>query len=396
MTPMPPAEPANAPGPAPAPSIDRSAFLQRMKIATYGIVLFVLTIHLLKEFREMLQPLFVALFLGFLMHPVHRWLIRRGIPSIFAYGIIVVLVVLGFLAFGSILYVNVAELARDKQKLRQYEDRLGGIVKNVTAHLPFEKKDDAEEKKGERDIRNGVLGVAGTIAERRGAAPEPIWRDILSPERLINPAVAAFGQLRDSLAWAALVFLFVLFLIAEKVTFPHRLALAFGDLHGDRIMAIVESINQAISQYIAVKTLVSALAGLLTYAVLAFFGVELAASWGLLVFLFNYIPYVGSLIACALPILLSFLQFNDELWKPIVIAVSLIGIQQGIGNWIEPRMAGQRLDVSPLLIVLSLTFWWTVWGIFGAILAVPLLVIVRIILDNIPETKPIATLISNR
>lgn len=193
-----------------------------------------------------------------------------------------------------------------------------------------------------------------------------------------------------------IVFLFVLFLIAEKVTFPHRVALAFGDEQGVRFLLIVESINQAISQYVAVKTLVSVLAGLLSYAVLTLFGVELAASWALLIFLLNYIPYVGSLVACALPIVLSFLQFEDAIWKPIVIAIGLIGIQQGIGNWIEPRMAGQRLDVSPLLIVLSLTFWWTVWGIFGAILAVPLLVIVRIILDNIPETKPIATLISNR
>jgi predicted PurR-regulated permease PerM len=174
------------------------------------------------------------------------------------------------------------------------------------------------------------------------------------------------------------------------------LELAFGNVQGDRIMGIVESINQAISQYIAVKTLVSALAGLLSYAVLALMGVELAASWALLIFLFNYIPYVGSMIACALPIGLSFLQFDDELWKPILITVLLIGIQQGIGSWIEPRMAGQRLHVSPLLIVLSLTFWWTVWGIFGAILAVPLLVILRIVLDNIPETKPIATLMSNR
>src|SRR5207244_9688571 len=106
-------------------------------------------------------------------------------------------------------------------------------------------------------------------------------------------------------------------------------------------------------------------------------------------------PYVGSLVAVALPILLSFLQF-DEAWKPIVIAILLIGIQQMIGNWIEPRMAGQRLDVSPFLIVVSLAFWWFVCGIIGAILAVPLLVIVKIILDNIPETKPIATLISNR
>ncbi len=385
MTPMPPAEPMNPHAAAPPPSIDPSTFLQRMKIATYSVVLFVLTIHLLKEFREMLQPLFIALFLGFLMHPVHRWLIRRGIPSIFAYGIIVVLVVLGSLGFGSIMYANVAELARNEAKLRQYEDRLDAIVRNVLAHVPFRKEIDEEKKEGEPEPN-----------EKKGGRNQSILRGIFEPQQLIAPAVAAASQLKDSVTWAALVFLFVLFLIAEKVTFPHRIALAFGEQQGERVMLIVESINQAISQYIAVKTVVSALAGLLTYAVLAVFRVELAATWGLLVFMLNYIPYVGSLIACALPILLSFLQFNDELWKPIVIAVSLIGIQQGIGNWIEPRMAGQRLDVSPLLIVLSLTFWWTVWGIFGAILAVPLLVIVRIILDNIPETKPIATLISNR
>ena len=71
--------------------MDRSAFMQRMKLATYGMVLFVLSIHLLREFREMLQPLFVAVFLGFLMHPVHRWLIRRGIPSLVAYGVILTL-----------------------------------------------------------------------------------------------------------------------------------------------------------------------------------------------------------------------------------------------------------------------------------------------------------------
>jgi predicted PurR-regulated permease PerM len=381
MTPTPPAEPANSA--APTPSIDPSAFLQRMKIATYSAVLFVLTIQLLKDFREMLQPLFVALFLGFLMHPVHRWLIGRGIPSIFAYGIIVILVVLGFLGFGSIMYANVAELARNEAKLRQYEDRLDTIIRNVVAHLPFKKEIEADKKEG-----------AAEPGEAKGRNAS-ILRGIFEPERLIAPAVAAATQLKDSVTWAALVFLFVLFLIAEKVTFPHRIALAFGDQQGERVMGIVESINQAISQYIAVKTVVSLLAGLLSYAVLAYMEVELAASWGILIFLLNYIPYVGSLIACALPILLSFLQF-DEIWRPIVIAVSLIGIQQGIGNWIEPRMAGQRLDVSPLLIVLSLTFWWTVWGIFGAILAVPLLVIVRIILDNIPETKPIATLISNR
>lgn len=370
--------------PAPPPILDGSIFMRRLRIATYGIALFVLTIHLLKEFREMLQPLFVALFLGFLMHPIHRWLLRRGIPSLVAYGVILALVMLGFFAFGSIMYANVAELARDEEKLRQYEDKLDAIGRNVADYFPFEKKVDPAEKKAHPDPN-----------EKKGGPNESIWRGVFSPERFIAPAVAAFSQLQASMAWAALVFLFIVFLIAEKVSFPKRLGLAFGQVQGDQILSVVESINLAIGQYIAVKTLVSALAGILSYAVLAFFEVELAASWGILIFLLNYIPYVGSLVACTLPIVVGFLKYGGS-WEPIVITISLIGIQQIIGNWVEPRMAGQRLDLSPLMIVLSLAFWWSVWGVFGAILAVPLLVIVKIILDNIPETRPIATLISNR
>ena len=79
-----------------------------------------------------------------------------------------------------------------------------------------------------------------------------------------------------------------------------------------------------------------------------------------------------------------------------MITISLIAIQQGIGTLVEPRLAGHRLDVSPLLIVLSLAFWGAIWGPVGMILAVPLLVSVKIVLENIPETKPIATLISNQ
>jgi predicted PurR-regulated permease PerM len=362
------------------------AFMERVRHAAYAIILIVLAIHLLREFRAMLQPLFVALFLTFLMHPIHRWLVQRGIPSLVGYGIILSGVALGFFAFGSIMVANVAELARDQAKLKQYEARLNSIVRDIADRLPMKKVDEPDEQK-----------PPPLPGDKTAKSPDAIWDRLLPPGWFINPALSVFAQVQESIAWSALVFLFILFLIAEKVSFPERLALAFGPTQGARVMSIVESINLAIGQYVAVKTLVSALAGLMSYTVLVVFEVELAASWALLIFLLNYIPYVGSLIACALPIILSFLQFpSDMIWKPIVITTLLIAIQQFIGNWIEPRMAGQRLDVSPLLIVLSLAFWWTVWGVFGAILAVPLLVIVKIILDNIPETKPIATLISNR
>lgn len=350
------------------PENESSLFLHRLRAATYVIVLFVLSIHLLEKFREILQPLFIALFLGFLTNPLHRLLVRWGFPSLIAYAVIVTLVLLGVFAFGSLVYSNFAEVAADKDKLIQYEKRLEKKIQDYRERLPFQTP----------ELKENFL------------------RDIeISPEEMAAAGAAAFGRLRDSTSMAVLTILYILFLVAERVSFPARVALALGKEHGLRILGVVESINLAISQYIAVKTLVSALAGIGSYAVLAYFEVELAATWGILIFLFNYIPYVGSMVAVTLPILLSLLQF-DEAWKPIVIASLLIGIQQIIGSWIEPRMAGQRLDVSPFLIVVSLAFWWFVWGIIGAILAVPLLVIVKIILDNIPETKPIATLISNR
>jgi len=156
---------------------------------------------------------------------------------------------------------------------------------------------------------------------------------------------------------------------------------------------VAESINTGVSQYISVKALMSFLAGIASLAVLLIFGVDFAITWALLIFLFNFIPYLGSLVATALPIALALVQLGP--WQALAIAVLLIAIQQVIGTFVEPRMAGHRLGVSPLLILLSLAFWGVMWGIVGMILAVPMLVMLKIILDTIKETRPIATLMSN-
>src|SRR6476620_7706323 len=109
------------PTPEPAPPIaDAAVFLRRVRLATYTVVLLVLSIYLLEKFERILQPFFFALFLGFLTHPIHRWLVARGIPSLIAYGVIFALVLLGILAFGSMMYVNFSEVA-DTHKLLAYE-----------------------------------------------------------------------------------------------------------------------------------------------------------------------------------------------------------------------------------------------------------------------------------
>src|SRR5262249_61202019 len=107
--------------------------------------------------------------------------------------------------------------------------------------------------------------------------------------------------------------------------------------------------------------------------------------WGVLVFLFNFIPYIGSFVAVSLPIILSFLQYAEEPWKPLLITLLLLLIQRVVDNYIEPRLTGRKLGLSPLIILLSLAFWGWLWGVVGMILAVPLTVIGTIILETLRE-----------
>jgi len=129
--------------------------------------------------------------------------------------------------------------------------------------------------------------------------------------------------------------------------------------------------------------------------VLAVFGVPFVVMWGILTFLFNFIPYLGSLVATLAPLVVCLLEFSDRLWIVLIVAVLLVLIQQVLGVYLEPRLMGRRLGVSPLLILLSLSFWGVLWGVVGMILAVPLLMVFKIVLDNIPETRPLATLMSS-
>lgn len=348
----------------PSAPAELPSFLHRLLIVTATVLLVVLLLHLVRELRSILQPLFIAFFIGYLILPGHAWLVRRGIAPRLAIVVFLLLALVVIFLLSALVRNNVEQAL---ERMPQYEQRVQALLKNGVAYLPIE--------------REAVDDYLREL-QRRGT------------ESLTEMLRAAVGLVLDFMTWLLIVLIYLVFLLAEKVSFPERIKRAFGDAEGGRVLGIVASINDAIAQYIAVKTFVSFLAGAASYVVLLIFQVEFAVMWGILIFLLNFIPYLGSLVATAAPILLSFVQF-DEPWKGLVIGLLLIGIQQGIGMFIEPRMAGQKLGVSPLLILLSLAFWGLVWGVVGMILAVPLLVTIKIILDNIPETKPVAALMSN-
>jgi len=344
---------------------DAPVFLHRLLIVTCSVLLVVLLLYLVRELATILQPLLIAVFLAYLILPAHAWLVRRGLPRFVATIVFLLLVVLVLTFLAALVRRNVEKAMAD---LPKYQERLDSMVDRALEQLPIEREAfDAMMKE---------LPILSNAAAQLG-------RTMQAAETLLHFVTGMF-----------LVFIYLAFLLAERANLPQRVRRALGEAGAGQVLEIIASINLAIAEYISVKTFVSALAGLISYVVLWVFGVDFAALWGILIFLFNYIPYLGSLVAVALPIALSFVQF-DEAWKGIVIAVLLIAIQQAIGMFIEPKMAGQKLGISPLLILLALAFWGLVWGIVGMILAVPLLVTTKIILDNIPETKPLATLMSN-
>ena len=132
---------------------------------------------------------------------------------------------------------------------------------------------------------------------------------------------------------------------------------------------------------------------ILSYCILLVAEIDFAAFWALLIFILNYIPYIGSVIAVAFPVVLSLLQFSSIILTASVL-IGLLGVQLLVGNIVEPRITGKSLNLSPVVIVLALSVWGSIWGVIGMILSVPIMVMVMIVLSQFSKTRPIAVLMS--
>ncbi|MDP5038852.1 MAG: AI-2E family transporter, partial [Candidatus Gracilibacteria bacterium] len=152
-------------------------------------------------------------------------------------------------------------------------------------------------------------------------------------------------------------------------------------------------IKKNIKTYFLIKAFVSFLTAVLSYIVMKIFGLDFALFWSMLIFFLNFIPNIGSIIAVFFPIVLSLIQY-DTIYPFIFISAFLVGIQVLIGNIVEPKFMGNKLNLSPLVILISLGFWASIWGIVGMMLCVPLMVIINIILAQFESTRGLAILMS--
>ncbi len=210
-----------------------------------------------------------------------------------------------------------------------------------------------------------------------------------------NPIVAGFINSISAVAGDIfLIIIYVFFLIAEDNLFTRKMTMLSTDssrVEGFR--SIMRQVHGAVRTYLIVKTWMSILTGILSYVVLLAFGVDFPILWAFIIFLLNYIPYVGSFVATLLPAAFAVFQFQSFTMF-IWVFLAIQAVQVAVGNILEPKVMGKTLNLSPLGVLLALTFWGIIWGITGMILSVPITSVMVITASRFPSTRFIAVILS--
>lgn len=260
---------------------------------------------------------------------------------------------------GDMLATNLSAIAA---AVPTYERRLDALVREVGAWIGLDEPPGLAELVGRFDVQ--------TLA------------------RSTATAVAALASN------AGLVLIYVLFLLLEQGGFNRKLAALFRNPGKEaEARAVLAKIGNDLQTYIRIKLLLSLVIAVYAFAVLQVVGVEFAGFWAALVFLFNFIPTIGWIVALIGPALFALLQF-DEVTPFLIVALGLGLVQVVANNFLEPALMGRSLNLSPFVIILSLVVFGTLWGLVGMVLSVPIMVAVMIVLAHFRKTRGLAILMS--
>lgn len=221
------------------------------------------------------------------------------------------------------------------------------------------------------------------------------YDEILDYINISTVATTVAGIITTIAGFTTMITIYVIFLLLEYRTFNQKIRSLFPNAKNRQATQdLINRIGKDVNTYLKIKTLISFATAISCYLVLIFMGIQFAGFWAVLVFVLNFIPNVGSLVAVILPSLFAIVQY--DLAHALLLAIILVGVQMTLGSIIEPRLMGKSLNLSPLVIIISLVLWGSIWGIVGMFLCVPIMVIINIILAKFESTKPIAVLLSSQ
>ena len=222
----------------------------------------------------------------------------------------------------------------------------------------------------------------------------PNIREMLSGIEIAPMISKLAGTFTNAIGNIFLVLIYVLFLLLEQGTFKRKIVALFPNRERRHsILSILTHTQADIQTYIWIKTITSTATGIISYIVLKLVGVDFAGFWAFTIFLLNFIPTVGSIIATFFPALLALIQFGG-FFEFILVLVGVGAVQVVVGNFVEPKLMGNTLNLSPLVVMLSLTLWGSIWGVAGMFLSVPITVILLIVFAHFKNTRSLAVLLS--
>jgi predicted PurR-regulated permease PerM len=337
-----------------------------LNLILLGIVAVFVTGVILLELKSVLLPFVIAVLLSIIFSPMVIALKRRGIPT--ALSLLVVL-----LAFALVLFLVALLIYSSTEsfihEMPQYERKLTAIGDSL------------------------VHTINKAAADLEVNLEEIQWSRAFELSSLTSALTSGVGTFVNFMTNLFLILLFMLFILAGSGDLGNKVREAFPPQEAARIGKVIENIGTRVRQYLMTKTLISAGTGVLVFFILWATGVDFPLVWAFLTFLLNFIPNIGSIFAVLFPVALAFLQF-DEGGRPLLVLVLLSIVQMIMGNILEPKLMAFRLNLSPLslFILVSLIFWGWLWGVWGMILAVPVMATVKIVFENVGPLQPIAVL----
>jgi predicted PurR-regulated permease PerM len=325
-----------------------------------GAAIFIL-IYGMKLSATFLSPMLLAAIIGISVAPMARWMVRKGVPDILAILITIVVVILGIGGVILLMVISVSELV---DSLPQYQDNLQAQINSLETTLE----------------RVGV--DSSQISSSLGLS---------DPGRILSLVGAMFGGVFGVLSSLVVMLMVLIFMLLGAPGMSTKLKV--GYLAESPTLARFRKLARDLRQYVNITTWINFLVGVVNTIFLIVLGVDYAVLWGLLSFLTGYIPNVGFWIALIPPFILALLEFGAG--KALIVLVGFVLINGVVQNFLQPRMMGAGLNLSSLVVIVSLFFWGWVLGPMGALLAVPMTMIVKeIFLDAYEETRGLSDLMS--
>jgi len=366
------------------------------KIQADGTMKFFITIIglvviaiVLKELSHIFIPLVIAIFLFFVFSPLNNWLNNKKVPMLFV-TLIDLAIIFGLLyGVGRIIVDSFLQFG---EGLPVYDEKLSNMVRTTSTAWgvtdPFFTQFSFDQLLAKLNIQNLAGGIFSSTVSLLGnilfvlffflfvlSGNETIYNAI--KRRYVFKKVSPeLKEIKDNI---------------QNSTDSDNEQKLLDKFHNERqerekqLESTFKKITEQIQRYIIAKVGVNLIAGIITTIVLSIIGVDFPIVWGLFVFLFNFIPTIGSAIALVFPVLFSLVQF-DSVGTMILVLALMAGIQTLAFNVAEPMILGKRLNLNPLLILLSVLAWGYIWGIVGMLLSVPLTAIIKIIISN--STSP--------